>query len=233
MPALWVAGGAAVAGLATSALSATSKKTDTFDRTKQSQYFSSPEQTALAAELKTQGEGINKGVEGMSGTYAALASEGEKFATGKYLDPNEAGNQGFLEATRRPMERSFAEKTVPDLLSYIARGRSFGGERASDLFRQTYRDYTESVGDVTHRALGDLANMRVQGYNAAGSVATQMTDAAGRLNAIRASILPSLQMVREYGSGSGTATPSMQDQSQNALLQALVMYGGTKVVSKM
>ena len=227
-PAIVAAGVMGGAGLLSGFLGAKKKTTEQFDRTRQYEFFSSPEQNALSTELGQTASPLNQSIQNAGGTYQALASEGEKFAKGTYLDANEEGNQQFLQATTRPMERAFKEQTTPDLLSYIARGRGFGGQRASDLFRQTYRDYTESVGDVTGRAMGQLAQMRTSGYQAAGGTMAALTDSATRLNSLRAQILPQLQLTREFGVGSGTSTPSGQDQAQNALLQALVMYGGAK-----
>jgi len=221
--------GAGVAGLASGLFGSKKKTSERF--TREYDFFQSPEQKALRNRTGTLIRPAEKAISaGFGPTYAALAGEAPKFASGEYLDPNAPGNRSFIEATLRPGERVFKEQTTPDLLSYIARGRGFGGERASDLFRQTYRDYTESRGDVTARALAQLAQFRTEGYQAAIQGAQGGTDAFIRLQALMQGLLPQIQVTG--GTGETTVTPPASEVFSNALLMGIVGAGAGKQLSK-
>lgn len=164
------------------------------------------------------------------GTYAALAKSGEKLASGEFLDPNDPANASYVEAVQRPLKRGFEETTIPGLQSFVASARGYGGERGGDLFRRAYRDYSESVGDVTSRALTTLGELRTKAFE---TVAGGVGDAISRFMqgaGMEAGIAQTPVVTGQRGRATGRQvnTESTSDMFGNSLLSGLLMYGGAK-----
>jgi len=164
---------------------------------------------------------------GFGPAFDVLREQGTQLARGEFGAESPEGRR-FIGAAVRPAERFYSEKGIPDLLSFAARGRNVGSSRSGDLFRQATRDFGESLGDISTRALGEFAGRRTAGYQAgAAGVESAWRNILATAGA-QFGMFPQAQVVSETGTGTSTASPSGFDIFQQASMLALLGYGGYK-----
>lgn len=104
-------------------------------------------------------------------TAAAQAAQGisntagERFQDAMAYDPTQdPRTEMYLDAMTAPLEREFAESTMPGISTSAVKAGAFGGDRADVLTAQASRDLAGQMGEVRSKGMMDLidSNRRQQ-----------------------------------------------------------------------
>ena len=93
------------------------------------------------------------------------ATAGQRFQDAMAYDPTQdPRTEMYLDAMTAPLEREFAESTIPGISTAAVKAGAFGGDRADVLAAQASRDLAGQMGEVRSGAMMDLidSNRRQQ-----------------------------------------------------------------------
>ena len=93
------------------------------------------------------------------------STAGERFQDAMAYDPTQdPRTEMYLDAMTAPLEREFAESTMPGISTAAVKAGAFGGDRADVLAAQASRDLAGQMGEVRTKGMMDLidSNRRQQ-----------------------------------------------------------------------
>jgi hypothetical protein len=91
------------------------------------------------------------------------STAGERFQDAMAYDPTQdPRTEMYLDAMTAPLEREFAESTIPGISTAAVKAGAFGGDRADVLAAQASRDLAGQMGEVRTKGMMDLIDSNRQ-----------------------------------------------------------------------
>lgn len=117
---------------------------------------------------------------------------GARFQDAMAYDPTQdPRTEQYLDAMTAPLEREFAESTMPGISTAAVKSGAFGGDRADVLAGQASRDLAGQMGEVRSKGMMDLID----------SNRRQQLGMLGQVPSLQSAALQGSQIMRDVGAG--------------------------------
>lgn len=117
---------------------------------------------------------------------------GARFQDAMAYDPTQdPRTEMYLDAMTAPLEREFAESTMPGISTAAVKAGAFGGDRADVLGAQASRDLAGQMGEVRSKGMMDLID----------SNRRQQLGMLGQVPSLQSAALQGSQIMRDVGAG--------------------------------
>lgn len=136
--------------------------------------------------------GLQQQAEAAQAAQGISSTAGKRFQDAMAYDPTQdPRTEMYLDAMTAPLEREFAESTIPGISTAAVKAGAFGGDRADVLAAQASRDLAGQMGEVRTKGMMDLIDSNRQ----------QQLSMLQQVPTLQEAALQGSQITRDVGAG--------------------------------